>query len=149
MTVRKPSPYLIRAEADAKFAIKCAPPPYAPATLSLGSGPTPGFLIRRKAMRFGNVILVCALGLALSACTYDPLWGVRTDEAIWARVERREEASPQAAAWVCVYERGQFTLDRRACLLLRDRMSRCIFVTLSGDRAHDRELYARCNGWRR
>lgn len=92
--------------------------------------------------------LVCALGLALSGCTYDPLWGVRTDVALWAQVSRRAYFDPRDLALACLEGRGLLTRDRKACLLLRGRMRQCVFVAAPYDRAHDRELTALCNGWR-
>lgn len=88
---------------------------------------------------FGSVML-------LGGCAWDRYVSVRTDVAVWDRVERREYAWGDGLIVDCVRNRGAFTTDRRACLVQGRHI--CFYLTLRGDRREDRELTARCNGWR-
>lgn len=90
--------------------------------------------------------LTAALNVfVLSGCVAPYYGDFRTDYAVNAAVVRREYANPAALAYDCVRTFGVLTGDHRACLV--HRWGVCWYLTRVGDREHDRELMARCNGW--
>lgn len=83
--------------------------------------------------------------LILSGCfAFDPYAGADREQVTSAQV-RREYALPSVLAFDCVRTFGVLTSDHRACLVRK--WSVCFYLTRRGDRTHDRELRARCNGW--